>query len=211
MSTTFPGSPRVLKGAIIGLDELNPAASVILFQYNPATMTRTLAPQFGGEGAEGIEALRLGGPPVETIKMEVAIDAADQLEKGDPIAATMGIYPQLASLEMLLYPKSQRVIANTALLAAGTMEIIPPTAPMTLLVWGPQRVVPVKLTEFSITEEQYDPALNPIRAKVGLGMQVLTYSDLPPTHAGYSVFLAHQVLKEAMAVIGSVSNVVNAI
>lgn len=204
--TTFPGSPRVLKGAIIGLDPLNPLASVIIFQYNPATMTRTLTPQFGGEGAEGIEALRLHGAPVEVIKIDVEIDATDQLEKNNPLAAAMGIHPQLAALEMLVYPKSARVIANTALLAAGSLEIIPPTAPMTLLVWGAARVLPVKLTEFSITEDAFDTLLNPIRAKVGLGMQVLSYNDLTIDHPGYNLFLAHQVLKEAMAVIGSVSN-----
>ena len=208
MPTSFPRSPRLIKGAIIGIDPLNPLASVVIFQYNPATMTRTLAPRFGGEGAEGIEALRLMGAPVETIKIEVVIDATDQLEESDTIAGSMGIYPQLSALEMLIYPKSARVIANTLLLAAGTIEIIPPTAPLTLLVWGVQRVVPVKLTEFSITEEAFDPSLNPTRAKVGLGMQVLSYNDLPITHPGYSIFLAHQVIKEAMAVVGSVSNVV---
>lgn len=204
--TTYPNSPRVLKGAIIGLDPLNPLASVIIFQYNPATMTRTLTPQFGGEGAEGIEALRLNGAPVEVIKVEVEIDATDQLEKNDAVAAAMGIHPQLAALEMLVYPSSARVIANTVLLAAGSLEILPPTAPMTLLVWGASRVLPVKLTEFTITEEAFDPLLNPIRAKVGLGMQVLSYNDLTIDHPGYNLFLAHQVIKEAMAVVGRVSN-----
>ena len=96
------------------------------------------------------------------------------------------------------------MIANTALLALGTIEIIPPVAPLTLFIWGPKRVLPVRLTEFSITEEAYDPTLNPIRAKVSLGLRVLSYSDLPLTHPGYSLFLAHQVVKEAMATIGSV-------
>lgn len=77
---------------------------------------------------------------------------------------------------------------------------------MTLLVWGATRVLPVKLTEFTITEEAFDPLLNPIRAKVGLGMQVLSYNDLTIDHPGYNLFLAHQVIKEAMAVVGRVSN-----
>jgi hypothetical protein len=211
MTTTFPRSPRTLKGAIVGLDPLNPLASVVIFQYNPATMTRTLAPAFGGQGGAGIEALRLHGAPLETIKVDVEIDASDQFENNDPIALSMGIHPQLAALEMLVYPKSAQVITNTVLLAAGSLNIIPPAAPLTLLVWGAARVLPVKLTEFSVVEEAFDPQLNPIRAKVGLGMQVLSYNDLPFDHPGHTLFLAHQVLKETMAVLGSAANVASAV
>jgi hypothetical protein len=95
------------------------------------------------------------------------------------------------------------VIANTVLLALGTIEVIPPMAPLTIFVWGPKRALPVKLTEFTITEEAYDQGLNPIRAKVSLGLRVLSYSDLPLSHPGYALFLAHQVAKEVMATIGS--------
>src|SRR5262249_47720729 len=114
-----------------------------------------------------------------------------------------GIYPQLSALEMLVYPKSALVIANTALLLAGTIEIIPPNAPLTIFIWGPKRALPVKLTEFTITEEAHDPSLNPIRAKVSLGLRVLSYADLPVTNPGYGLFLAHQVAKEALAIVGS--------
>ncbi|HEX6229563.1 MAG TPA: hypothetical protein VFZ41_08915, partial [Solirubrobacterales bacterium] len=127
----------------------------------------------------------------------------DQLAVEDPLAQEMGIHPQLAALEMLLYPKSAQVIANTVLLALGTIEVVPPSSPLTLFVWGPKRVLPVRLTEFSVTEEAHDPALNPIRAKVSLGMRVLSYSDLPLTNPGYALVLAHLIAKETMAVIGS--------
>jgi len=204
--TTFPGSPRLLKGAIIGLDPVNPLASVIIFQYNPDTLTRTLRAQgTGGQGGERSEALRLRGAPTEDIQISIEIDATDQLEQSDPLATTVGIYPQLSALEMLIYPKSALVIANTALLAAGTIEIIPAMAPFTLFIWGPQRVLPVRLTQFTITEEAYDTVLNPIRARVGLGLRVLSYNDLPLTHPGYGLFLAHQIIKETMATIGSVA------
>jgi hypothetical protein len=136
----------------------------------------------------------------------VEIDATDQLERPDPTAVTMGIHPQLAALEMLLYPKTALVIANAVLAALGTVELIPPEAPLTLFVWGPKRILPVRLTDFSITEESYDVNLNPILAKVGLSLRVLSYSDLPPTNPGYALFLAHQVVKETMATIGSVGN-----
>jgi hypothetical protein len=205
--TTFPNSPRLLKGAIVGIDEFNPLASVIVFQYNPDTLTRTLQAQaVGGEGGDRSEALRLKGAPVESISLEVDIDATDQLERAENTAVSMGVYPQLSALEMLIYPKSALVLANTALLAVGTIEVIPPTAPLTLFIWGPKRVLPVRLTSFSITEEAYDANLNPIRAKVSLSLRVLSYNDLPLSHPGYSLFLAHQLVKEAMATIGSVND-----
>lgn len=204
--TAFPGSPRLLKGAIIGVDIFNPLASIIVFQYNPDTISRTLQAQTFGEEGDKSEALRLKGAPVETIKLDVEIDATDQLEKGDTLATLSGIYPQLSALEMLIYPKSALVIANTILAATGTIEVVPPLAPLTLFIWGANRVVPVKITDFSITEEAHDVNLNPIRAKVSLGLRVLSYNDLSITNPGYYVFLAHQMIKEAFATIGSISN-----
>jgi hypothetical protein len=194
--------PRVISGAIVGIDPNGQPPSVILFQYNPDSLSRSLQPQMGAEGGDRIEQLRIKGAPVETIKLDIELDAADSLEHDEPAARELGIHPQLAALEMLVYPRAQRIITNTELLKLGTIEILPPVAPLTLFVWGPKRVLAVKLTEFSITEEAYDAKLNPIRAKVSLGLRVLTYSDLPRSHPGYSLFLAHQVAKEAMARIG---------
>jgi hypothetical protein len=151
--------------------------------------------------------MRLKGPPAESFRLDVEIDATDQLESGDGLTSTFGIYPQLSALEMLLYPKTLTVIANTILLATGTMEVVPVEAPFTLFIWGLKRVVPVRLTEFSITEEAYDTGLNPIRAKVSLGLRVLNYNDFPIDHPGFAMFLVHQGIKEVMAVIGSVENV----
>jgi hypothetical protein len=206
--TTFPGSPRLTKGAIIGIDLLNPLASVIIFQYNPKSLTRRLNAQTSGEDGARSEVLRLNGPPAETITIsELEIDATDQLEQAQGVAVGMGIHPQLSALEMLLYPKSAQVILNTVLLAVGTIEVVPPEAPLTLFVWGAKRVLPVRLTEFTITEEEYDPSLNPIRATVNLGMRVLTYNDFPLTHPGYALFLAHQIVKETMAVVGSAGSI----
>jgi len=206
--SSFPGSPKVMKGAIIGLDPFNPLASIIIFQYNPDTLTRTLtAKTSGSDQADKGEALRLQGPPKETIKLDVEIDAADQLEKGNPLATSLGLYPTLASLEMLLYPKSALTIANEVLAAVGIIEIIPPEAPTTLFVWGPKRTLPVRLTEFTITEEAFDPNLNPIRAKVGLSLRVLNYQDLGLLSVGGALFMAHQVAKEVMATIGGAATI----
>src|SRR5215813_7154971 len=123
--TTFPGSPRLQKGAIIGLDPFNPLASIIVFQYNPDTLTRTLTAQTTGGNPDRGEALRLKGPPEEKISLEVEIDAADQLEQAKFPATQLGVHPTLASLEMLLYPKSALMIANEVLANLGIIEVIP--------------------------------------------------------------------------------------
>lgn len=209
--STFPGSPRLLKGAIIGADKFNPLASVIVFQYNPDTMTRKLeARTSAGESADRSESLRLAGPPKETITISLEIDATDQLETANPLAVATGINPTLAALEMLFYPKSIQVIANLAVAQTGFLEIIPTEAPLTLFVWGPTRVLPVRITSFSITEEAFDTLLNPTRAKVDLTMQVLSYYDLKVSNPGFSLFMAYQIAKELMAttnVFNSISNV----
>lgn len=199
--TTFPGSPRLQKGAIIGLDPFNPLASVVIFQYNPATLTRTITPKT--EGGTDNRAMRLTGPPDETISLDLNINAADQLEKGD----ATGLYPALASLEMLVYPKSAQVILTEALKAAGIVEVIPPEAPLTLFVWGIKRVVPVRITRLTITEEYFDPDLNPINATVRVELKVLTYNDLGLLSPGGALFMTHQVIKEVMATIGSVNSI----
>jgi hypothetical protein len=205
--TTFPGSPRLLKGALIGVDVFNPIASVVVFQYNPDTMTRRLEPRASGGDGERGEALRLTGPPKETITLSVEIDATDQLEEAHPLAVSVGISPTLAALEMILYPKSLSVILNMTLSAVGTVEILPTEAPLTLFVWGPTRVLPVRLGSLSITEEAYDTMLNPIRAKAELSLTVLSYHDLKFASPGHALFLAHHIAKEVMAT----SNVFNSI
>src|SRR5262249_60120840 len=118
------------------------------------------------EGGDRSEALRLKGPPVETIKLDAEIDATDQLEIADGTATQVGLHPQLAVLELIVYPTSAQLQSNNSLAQAGTLEIVPMETPLTLFVWSKQRILPVRLTDFSITEEAFDPALNPIRAKV---------------------------------------------
>lgn len=199
--TSFTGSPRLLKGALIGLDPQNPIASIIAFQYNPDTLTRRLEARTANEGGntDKSEALRLKGPPKETISLTVEFDATDQLEENNPQAVSSGIYPTLSALEMLLYPKSSTVVANMLAAQIGFMEVVSPEAAPVLFVWGPQRVLPVRISGFTITEEAYDTLLNPIQAKVALDLLVLSYYDLKISNPGYFFFLAHQIAKEIMA------------
>lgn len=197
---------RTPRGALVGVDPANPLAGLVVFQYNPDEMTRRLVARTAegddGTGGARSEALRLTGAPIETISLAVEVDATDQLADGDPQAVLLGIHPQLAALEMLLYPKSSVVLENMALTAVGTIELVPMEAPLTLLVWG-SRVLPVRLTSFSITEQAYDSQLNPIRARADLELRVLSYSDLSVTSPGHHLFLAHQIAKETMATLSA--------
>ncbi len=207
--TTSPISPRLIKGALIGIDPLNPIPNIVVFQYNPDTMTRRLEARAVSQEGERGEAMRLTGAPKETITLSIEIDATDQLELGNPLAVTLGVHPALAALEIMLYPTSLSVIANDILSLVGTIEVIPVEGPMILFVWGPARVLPVRLTSFSITEEAYDQLLNPIRAKVDLSLTVLSYQDLPQLSPGRALFLAYHIAKEALAtmnVFNSASN-----
>lgn len=200
--TGFPNSPRIVKAGLVLVDPASAQVRrVIALQYNPESLTRTLQAQNIGEGAERSEALRLTGPAVETLKLDAEIDAADQLEFPDqnPNTVSAGVAPQLAVLESLVNPTAGDLLANKALAAAGTLEIAPMESALALFVWGANRIVPVRVTEFSITEEAFDPALNPIRAKVSLGFRVLSVDDLGFDHKGGGLFMAYLQARETLA------------
>ncbi len=199
--SNFPGSPRLLKGGIALLDPSNGTVLQILpLQYNPDTLTRSLKIKgVGAESGDHIEALRLTGPPAETIKVEAEIDATDQLEAGDSQVTQTGLHATLAALEMMVYPSSAHLLSNNGKASGGTLEILPAETSLTVFIFGPRRIVPVRITEFSITEEAFDPNLNPIRAKVSLGMTVLTVDDLGFDQKGGGLFLAYLQAKEQFA------------
>ncbi len=199
--TTFPGSPHLLKGGIVLLDPTTSAVlRVISLQYNPDTLSRTLQVQAAGDGGDRLEALRLKGPPNETIKLEAEIDATDQLEfpNQNQTATELGIYPQLAALETIVYPTSDSLKTNNAQASAGVLEIAAAEMPLTLFVWSKTRILPVRITDFSIAEEAFDTALNPIRAKISLSLRVLSANDLGFEHKGGGLFMAYLRNKEQL-------------
>lgn len=204
MASAFPNSPRLVKCGIVTMDpDTSALQSVIALQYNPVSLSRSLQIQAldGGQDGVRVDALRLRGPAIETIKLEAELDATDQLEFPNqyPVTVQYGIHPQLAQLEMLVNPTVETLQADDALANAGTLEIIPMEQPLTLFVWSQSRVVPVRLTEFSISEEAFDPNLNPIRAKVSLGMRVLSIDDLGFSHPGGHIFMTYLSNKERLA------------
>jgi hypothetical protein len=200
--STFPGSPKLLRGGLVLVDPVSGAVvRVIALQYNPDTLSRTLQPKAVTDTQDRSQALRLTGTPVETIKLEAEIDATDQLEFPDqnPDAAQLGIAPQIAALETLLYPTSGQLLSNDAMQSSGTLEITPAETPLALFVWSKERVVPVRLTDFSVTEEAFDPRLNPLRAKVSLSLRVLSVDDLGFAHKGGALYMVYQQNKERLA------------
>jgi hypothetical protein len=205
-SPAFPNSPKLARGGLVLLD---PASGrllkVVSFQYNPDTLTRTLAPQgIGPEPGDRLEALRLKGPPQESIKLEAEIDATDALETptataADQTAATVGLLAYLSSLELIITPPTSQLLTDDLLAQAGMIEIAPVEAPLTVFAWGRNRVAPVRLTEYSVTEHAFDTSLNPTRATVSLTMRVLTVYDLGFAVPGGVLYLLHQQAKERLA------------
>ncbi|MFF5006817.1 hypothetical protein ACFY3G_28815 [Streptomyces phaeochromogenes] len=204
--TRYADIPKPIRSGIVVVDpDRGTPQRIIVLQFNPDTLERSLSPQSaGGSGDSGgggsgtgdrNEALRLKGPAQETWKFTAEIDATDQFE----VAAPDGIHPQLATLEMLVQPTTQQIRDASRLSQKGTIEISPIEMPLTLFTWGSKRVMPVRLTELSINESAFDVNLNPIRASLGIGLKVLTVSDLPAGHRGADLYMAHLAQKERLA------------
>lgn len=204
--TRYADIPKPIRSGIVVVDpERGTPQRIIVLQFNPDTLERSLAPQSaGGSGDSGgggsgsgdrNEALRLKGPAQETWKFTAEIDATDQFE----VAAPDGIHPELAALEMLVHPTTAQLREASRLARKGTIEISPIEMPLTLFTWGSKRVMPVRLTELSVNESAFDVNLNPIRASLSIGMKVLSVSDLPAGHRGADLYMAHLAQKEQLA------------
>jgi hypothetical protein len=193
----------MLKGALVVFETKLPIpTNLIVFQYNPESMSRSFAQTGGGDQnqtqSSGDTQPKL--PPVESFQVTVELDAADQLETKNPLAIATGLHPTLAALELLLYPPSTELILNAALSLLGSSIISPAQAPLVLFVWGPLRVVPVRVMSVSITEQAFDQLLNPILAKVDLGLRALTVPELALAGTPFSQLgIVNQIAKEALA------------
>jgi hypothetical protein len=208
MASDFPRSPKLLKGALVVYPSQDPGppSQVIVFQYNPETVSRSLALRAaprdpGNVGAAREDVLRVLGPPVETFNLSIELDATDQLAEPaqNPFTVQDGLHPALATLEMLLYPTTEQAQLMLSLALEGQVQVCPADIPLVLLVWGKSRVVPILLTSFAVTEQAFDPNLNPIQAKVDLGARVLTYMELEQGTLGYMAYLAYQRQKEILS------------
>jgi hypothetical protein len=208
MPSDFPGRPWLLKGALVvfGAPVALPT-NIIIFQYNPETMTRTLKqPGADDSGGAGGVCLNAGDTanvlqsPVESYSLTVELDATDQIEQVDTVTLGLGLHPALAALELLLYPGSTVALLNSAMAKFGSWRIVTPKMPFVLFVWGAPRIVPVFITSISITETAFDQLLNPIQATVDLQMRSLTDSELKLAPAPFSTLsIINQVAKEVIS------------
>ena len=209
MTTGYSRSPKLLKGALVEFSErfIGPIPNIIIFQYNPETITRDLEVYnpFQEEDITNKEGEKVGTihfvsadtqpyDPPETFNLTLELDATDDLEANDPIAVVTGVADRLAALEMLLYPQEGSLLGDllgalSVSVSAGGISVGGSAAaeaddvpkgrvPIVLLVWGPGRIVPVRLTSFQVDEQAFSPLLYPIQAKVTVGIQVLTESQI---------------------------------
>ncbi|HET6485151.1 MAG TPA: hypothetical protein VFH83_01955 [Spirochaetia bacterium] len=200
-------SPTLRRGALVIYTSDSPGTQPVTvnFQYNPGELRRTLTSRRPRDAAQPSaapqDARLVAGPPVEAISLSVELDAADQLADPSSNQDTVdhGLHMPLAALEMLLYPPSAQFEHNQQLAQNGQIQVSPSVLSLVLLDWGESRMVPVMVTSFSVTEQEFDTQLNPIRAKVDLGLQVLTYLDLRDNSTGVDAFVSYQKEKERLA------------
>jgi hypothetical protein len=200
MATGYSRSPKLLKGALIHFSAplLIPIPNIIVFQYNPETMTREMKPWTPPSTAEEAEKRRedaeagLAQPydPEESFSLTLELDAADALEfpASHPVAVATGVADRIAALEMLLYPPGDSALggllnvsvditidpSGTSVLSGPKADIVKrKSVPVVLFFWGPGRIVPVRVTTFAVEEQAFSPILYPLRAKATIGLKVL--------------------------------------
>lgn len=177
-------SPKIQKGAFVQLvqDVVGITSNVVGFQYNPATLTHSVEPwnPFSVDQTDrGAQAPTVQPfTPKETFNLTVELDATDDLEDGDPLAVTNGVAHRLAAFQKLVQATRGPIgdLAQSARALAGDVadRATRPTVPVVLFVWGPGRVLPVRITKYEVEESQHRPSLHPSRAKVSLSLEVLT-------------------------------------
>ncbi|MEX0348080.1 MAG: hypothetical protein AB3N15_01560 [Paracoccaceae bacterium] len=200
--TGFPGSPKLIRAGLVLISpETGAVERIITLQYAPETLSRQIEAQATESQAGRGQPLRLRAPAVETFTLEAAIDATDQLEFPDQNQTTVdhGIFPALSALETMLHPTTAQLNRQNTQAGAGSFEISPAETPLALFVWSASRIVPVTMTSLQITEEFFDPNLNPIRAKLSLSLRSLSVDDLGFGHRGSGLFMAYLQAKEQLA------------
>ena len=197
-----------LKGAFIKLDAklLTKLPNIIVFQFNPAQITRkpTLShvpPKTDGSGKK--PAVLQPDEASESISFTLRLDATDQLAQGNPIAVASGILPALSALELLLSPTKSPADELTSLIKSKKKKKPHQHPPQKLATvfffWGPFRILPVTVNSLSITETEYDPLLNPVRADVAVELEVLTPSQLGDARVAINAYRYTQGVKKVMA------------
>ena len=194
-----------LKGAFLnfGAGVLGVLPNIVVFQFNPAQVTRTPAiprrPQ-PCNNAGATNARQQPCPPTESMTFTLRLDATDLLAQANPIAAGSGILPTLSALEMLMVPQGSLGSALLSLAGStGSHQSPPSTLPSVLFFWGPSRILPIAITSLSVTETEYDTLLNPVRADVSVNLDVLQQNQLAGDALGTAAYKYSLGVKQVMA------------
>ena len=192
----FTRSPKVLKGALVRVDDDRAPAQVFAFQYNPETLLRKIEERGGGAGE--MRSSRVRRTPQENITCSLMLDATEALERPEenPEVLENGIAPMLAALELLMYERESRSARWWEFWRLGASS---GPGPLALFIWGAKRAIPVRLVGLDIAELQHDPELRPIRATVTVTMRVVAEEDLPSGHHGIRLWRQHLDTLEALA------------
>lgn len=159
----------LLKGALISISRSNPLMKIpVMFQYNPTTLTRSLAPRYYQKRGD-----RFTGPATQSIDITVQLEASDQ-----SWLTPVGILPQLAALEMMVNPASEDLESYMTDLKSNKMQAVPPLAPRILFVWGPSRILPVQIKSLSVSEKMFNNFLTPMMADVTLKMEIYPFDQV---------------------------------
>lgn len=205
---------QFLKGAFIQLKSamLAPVPNVIVFQYNPETLERRWSPKGGSaSGADGdscgagtqSDSRAAGHLPTESYTLKLLIDANDPIAAGNPVSIIAGVYPRISALELLVFPEDAGALELLAeVVKTGSTKVPRAKVAPVLFVWGPGRVVPVRVTSLSITEKLFDTKLNPTHAEVGISFTVLTPEELkdPSDEIAKTAYLYTHALRGVLAI-----------
>jgi hypothetical protein len=206
---------KVTKGALIeyGSDFLGPLPNVVIFQFNPEDLDRQYRIQRRDDGnvpARQTETHSAFSAPVESFTLNLKFDAADDLDADDPIATVFGVGPQLAALEKMANPAGGSKLLGAAIDAIGdaigavtgaARPIPPEKLPRLLFIAGPTKAMPVEITSLSIKETLFDTALQPIRADVTIGLEVITFPPGSDDLIGQGALEYQKTVKDAQAVL----------
>jgi hypothetical protein len=224
----------VLKGALVSFTSgsglgLPTLPNVIVFQINPETITHAwteaASPPPPSDAKVRINPLAVTGAPGESFSFTLMLDSDEQIADGstDPVGATLatasGVYTRLAALELLQFPNLPLASALVGQVSAATSaagvgasaadsssQSVPVSqVPVALFIWGPQRIMPVRVTAFSVTEKLFDQTLNPTQAEAQITLTVLTPDELKAikgsmTSVANAAYTYTQGLRQAQAI-----------
>ena len=205
----------LLRGALIeyGSGLIGPIPNIVIFQFNPETLTRSLTIPPRPQGASARETTQAGEITLETISFKAQFSAADMLKDNNVLARAFGIGPQLCALEKMAHPSSEIAgLIGAALDAIGSAisgpSSDPPTQPIPrepypklLFIWGLTRVMPVTLTSLRINELLYDQILNPIQADVDIELSVNQVDNSSDDDIAKGAYEYTNIAKEAQAIL----------